>query len=407
MSSWAWLIWLGVGAAALLTAVAGGLLLAFAIAGQRSIARVRGEDEPHGCCDCCGYPLAGLEDGFCPECGWTYADNRRVPVWRRIRAAAAGVALLLIAAAGAFVPHATRHGAASLIPNIALIAALPIAPVGDDGLNRRAAACAGGWVHRQLQARADGERLSSWDRAFLASRCVRTINGARSERVREAAAQLLASVAGDGSAVLTGMLSALDDGSPTIRGRMVAALAQLGASDRADRACHTQVVQRLMGAAVCDRDDIVRRQAVEALAQLSRIGLPPAAAGVYARTARDPSPQVRARTLYAMYSRPLMRSPGSGDLATVTIASHDQHATVREAAVCALGRLAESLDGAVLLLGVSLRDQSVEVRQSAAGCLARLGRKAAPAWPSLIAGLDDADAGVRASVVDALGAIRG
>jgi HEAT repeat protein len=406
MSGWAWLIWTGVCIAAALAAVAGGLLLAFAVAGQRRTVRCCDADGPHGRCDCCGYQLEGLENGFCPECGWQYADNRRLPRIRRLRTGVAGIGLLVIAGLGALSPQVVNRGSLSLIPDTALIILLPLAPGGEPGTGPGASANIelGSALHRALQSRIDAHGLDGWERSMLAARCAGIVASDRDESVRAAAAKLLVQVAADAEASTSLMLSGLDDRSAPIRGRVLEALGVLAAQGVPGPA-QDQIVQRLMGAAVCDRDEVVRRQAIEALGRLRTDA--PGAAGVYARAARDPSPMVRVRTMYSLCAHPLDERDDDRKLAALTLAAHDPHAGVREAAVFALSRVAERRPGggAVLLIGLCLRDQSCEVREMAAGCLAKLGPLAAPALNSLLARVDDEDPGVQEAVMNALTAI--
>jgi len=395
MDTWAWLIWTTVFIAGTLAAIAGGLLAAFAIAGQRRAVRFAHHDEPHGACDCCGYELAGLEHGFCPECGWTYAGHRKVPVWPRLRAAAAGLALMVIAGAAAVSPHVARYGALSLLPSRALIAALPLAAVEGPTHLRDTE------LHRVLRGRSENESLTLRERRALAARCAAVLDSHRGDRTRAAAAELLVGVAADAPDHAAFIFGGLNDPSATVRRHVVDALAAMAMGQAAP--AQAQAVQRLMGAAMCDGDELVRRQAIDALGRLPVDAA--GAAGIYARAVRDPSPMVRARALYSLYARTRAAAPHERELAAVTIASRDQRADVREAAVYAMSRFAERLDAAVLLLGLSLRDASPDVRQSAASCLARLGPKAAPVWASLVASLEDEDLGVRAAAAEALGAL--
>lgn len=413
MSGWAFLIWTAVGVTAVLAAAAGGLLIAFAISGQRRQARIAHDGDSCGACDCCGYDLTGLEDGCCPECGWVYAGNRRVPLWRRVRAACAGAALLMIAGAGGVAREAWQNGAWSLVPNAVLIGAVPLAPAPGPG-----GVCSGpnstgisAAIWRQLQARADAQRLAGWERRWLAARAAAAMRGGCAP-VREAAAGLLMTLASEAGGVTDQLLVGLEDSSAKVRQMSVRGLARIAAADGRAGRQWAPLVHRLMGTALCDRDACVRRQALEFLNQFasrrSACGacvLPAGVAGVFARAASDPSPMVRALAIQAMGAGWRSVPPGADELSAATTAVRDRHSNVREAAAWTLGRLAESVDAAVVLLGLSLCDQAVEVRQTAAACLSRLGRRAAPAWPALLASLNDSDAVVRANAASAIAAI--
>jgi HEAT repeat protein len=167
---------------------------------------------------------------------------------------------------------------------------------------------------------------------------------------------------------------------------VLTALGTLAASGSCGSA-REEVVQRLMGAAVCDPDETARKHAVDALGRLSaHAPPPPGAAGVFTRAVRDPSPGVRIRALYSLCSRPRGEADEERCLAAVALGAHDAHKGVREAAVYAMSQLAEHNSGAVLLLSLALRDESHEIREQAASALEHLGRKAAPVWTSLLSG---------------------
>jgi HEAT repeat protein len=230
---------------------------------------------------------------------------------------------------------------------------------------------------------------------------MRLASGPEMLNCRESAAGLLQRMASDGRVSAAALVRLMEDPSARVRIRAAEGLGRLARTAAGEE--RSTAVQRLMGAAMCDPDESVRRRAIDSLGTMS--GISPEAAGVFTRAARDPAPRVRARTMYALYACPKSSNVESVGLSTVAMAARDSDASVREAAMFALWRLGQRLEGAVLVLGLSLRDGSVEVRRSAADQLARLGPKAAPAWGSLMAGLADADPLVQASVVEALVAI--
>ncbi len=388
MNGWDWFIWTGVCIAAASAAVGGALLLAVAWSGRRARAAIGAHDEPHGPCDCCGYELRGLEKGYCPECGWFYADNCRLPPNRRRRRAAAGIGLLLIAAAAAVSPRVVNNGALSLLPDWALITALPLAPGSEPtgGVPGGPSAAAknagsGSELHRVLRARLDRESLSPSARSWLADRCAYVIARSRDEPARLAAASLLKDVGEQGVSdeIPATVTAGLDDPSIRVRERVVAAIGRLAASASGERA-RRPLVRGLLCAAVCDRDARVRREAVAALGRMApspdhgREERP--LLGVLARTAEDPCSDVRVRTLYTLSARLEAFQDSSAattrGLDLCTHAAHDPHPGVREAAVFAMSRTGHSRFAVVALLSEALGDSSRDVREMAENELARL-----------------------------------
>jgi HEAT repeat protein len=164
------------------------------------------------------------------------------------------------------------------------------------------------------------------------------------------------------------------------------------------------VVRGLMSAAARDASEPVRRRAVDGLGRLGP-GTP-GLTEVFVRAMGDPSPKVRVRALYAVYGR-VVRGGGreaaaGASLVAVEAAARDQNEGVREAAVFALGKLAETIDRAVVAMGAVLRDGTPEMRRVAARNLCALGPRAAPAWVELMMGLEDEDSQVQEAVVEAL-----
>lgn len=423
MGGWTWLIWTLVCIAAAAATVAGGLLLAFAFAGKRGAAAHRAEEPPHGRCDCCGYQLDGLENGYCPECGWRYADNRRLPLGRRIRLALGGAGLLALAGIAAAAPQIANHGWLSILPDWTLIASLPLAPGGDPagngpgGVSGGPAAAVinlenGSELHRVLRARLDRDGLSASRRAWLAEQCAGVIARSHDEPARLAAAALLARVAGTDVRIPEMIAAGVDDPSARVRERVVDAIGRLAAGARDERA-RQPLVADLLGAAVCDSDGGVRREAVEALGRLDSSRLQGrevrSVAGVLSRSARDSCPAVRMRTLYVLSTRgPAMLEIGAADawdLESLKRAAHDPHPGVREAAVFAISRVGGAGDEIVALLGEALHDSASQVREMAASALARLGQRAGPVASTLVERLYDEDPSVQSAAGRALGAI--
>lgn len=420
MNGWAWLIWTSVCIAAACAAVGGALLIALACSGRRACARIAPGDAPRGPCDRCGYDLAGLEGGLCPECAWPYAGNRRLPARRRVRSAAAGAALLIAAAAVAVAPRVLNHGTLSLLPDWALIAALPLAPGGDPsagtpgggGIAVLTSVENGSELHRVLRSRLEGGDLTRAERTRLASACAAVIAGSRDEPARLAAASLLDLVGRDGADAPAIVTAGLGDPSARVRGCVVAALARLAVSAGSEHD-RRPLVRALLGAAVCDRDPDVRRQAVAALGSIESAApdhrRQRALCGVLTRAAHDPCPAVRIRTMFVLSTRgPASTHTGAADawdLGLCTDAVHDPHPGVREAAVFAMARLGGGRADIVALLGRALGDPSRDVREMAAGALARLRGRAASTAAALTERLYDRDPGVRDAAMSALQAM--
>jgi len=354
-----------------------------------------------GSCDCCGYALDGLEDGYCPECGWRYDSNTRVPRRKRVRGAVAGLVLLAMSGSVALVPGVARDGWMSAVPTTGLVISIPLLTSGDSV------------VHHELTRRIDRGELAGWQRALLSDRCAHTLTASPDESVRNGAAGLMARLGADAMSRRAQVLAALADCSPTVRVCMVEVLVAAmvhgeasGGEGLAPDDC-AQVVERLMLVAARDRDELVRRRAVDGLgrtcvaeSQLTR---------VFLKAMQDPSPRVRIRALYTVCAR---RVRGEMTMATliplreVEAATRDQHEGVREAALWVMGRMMERLDEAIAQNATMLRDPLPALRQLAAENLWRIGARSSPVWAELILSIDDADPVVRDAAMIALRTIR-
>lgn len=351
---------------------------------------------PAARCACCDYDLAGLEHGYCPECGWSYTPGSRLPWRKRFRALIRGGLAAALTLACLIAPHAARHGVYHLTPSALLAAALPIGPI----FNVDSPA-----LTAEIRSRLECGRMRAWERdllAFTASCTHRLASGDRDlVDCRHAAACILDRLAADDHVNVDALINLMEDPSGRVREIAVDGLGKLiRAGDDAQRG---PALQRLLSAAVCDRDAEVRRRAVTALG--AAVCTCPQAIGVLARAARDPAPRVRARAMYAMSACPRELITGEAALASVNRAARDADPGVREAATLVLSRLGERADAAVIALAMSLHDTSADVRRSAADLLARLGPRAAPAWGALVASLADIDPAVQASAAAALRAI--
>lgn len=343
-----WLIALFAAAGVALGAAAAAWLFAAAFTGRRPTLRRlaaaattdecdTGKLSHGGRCACCSYDLAGLELGYCPECGWAYTAGPRLPWRKRFRAACHALFAAAFAFMSLLLPHASKHGIAHLAPSSVLAAALPVGP---------ALGIAHPGVATELRSRLECRGLRHWECELLASSVATVLSVTAHqpgfEGCRLDMAAILNQLAGDGHvdpALLAGLM---EDPSPRVRALASDALGRVA---RAGSQHHRVAAARwLMAAVMCDRDTDVRRHAVMALGAVAWKS--PGAIGVLARAARDPAPRVRARAMYA-----LSRCPGhtlSPDLALATLASAatDSDAGVREAAAMLFRQFIERLDAA-------------------------------------------------------------
>lgn len=349
-----------------------------------------------GRCACCDYDLAGLEHGYCPECGWDYTPAARLPWRKRFRAIIRGGIAAALMLGCLVAPHAARHGVYHLTPSALLAAALPLGPV---------FGASGAGLTTELRSRLECGRLCCWERSLLAASASYAHRFASGDRdlveCRQAMACILDRLAGEQYVSADTLINLMEDPSGRVREVAADGLAKLArAGEAAER---EPALRRLMSAAVCDRDAEVRRRAVTGLGCVASTC--PEALSVLTRAARDPAPRVRARAMYAMSACPRELIDGDLAVSSVSRAAQDADPFVREAATLVLSRLGERADSAVLALAMSLHDTSADVRRSAADLLARLGPRAAPAWGALVASLTDIDPGVQASAAAALRAI--
>jgi HEAT repeat protein len=345
----------------------------------------------HERCDCCAYELTGLENGLCPECGWSYQTDR-VPPRKRLRATLRASGLLGLSAALWMTPTVAREGWLAPVPGLALAAALPYAGSGDSA------------VHGELARRLDRSSLSAWERRTLADRCTSIIASRHDERQRAGAATLLAKVRTDATAHARILIGCLNDSSAVVRGcivdvLVVAAMPDDDGRDRLGIIERGKIVAALATAAACDESESVRRRAIDGLGRAGTFDHD--ATDVFIGALRDPAPRVRERALYSMCGRFAPLAPDSA-ISAIEAAAHDQHDGVREAAVFALGRLAAGLDRAVMPIATALHDGSPAVRRQAVENLARLGARAAPAWGELMLSVDDEDPIVQEAAMDSL-----
>lgn len=307
-------IWSGAAACML----AGGALSAWAAFSRRPRARAERSDatrmDPDACCPCCGYSSRGLESDTCPECGQSMAGALAVcHLRKRIAAGTLGALLVLASAAGPLADHAHRIGWVNAAPtNVLLMIAEHVPPARQRVLHA-------------LAGRADAGTISSSDQRQLSDVIERLFCQETRPDVRREAAALLKSIAKDMGD--TCAAAALRDRDPVVRQHGVQAIMR---STQAERV----VTTALLRVVEMDRNDRVRREAVEAL----RVrGLHDPRRGPALQAALDDvSPSVQIRAMYAI-----------GDarevslnvvLAVVTkLLAGDEH--IREAAAWTIARI--------------------------------------------------------------------
>ncbi|MBI3272018.1 MAG: HEAT repeat domain-containing protein [Planctomycetes bacterium] len=232
----------------------------------------------------------------------------------------------------------------------------------------------------------DGRPVADWI-ARLAARDA-------GERVQ--AARVMAWLGPAARASVPRLLAQLEDADWRVRHEAAAALARVGAGTEA-----VPATDRLLTGA----DPALRFLAAELLRRIEA----PEAVAALRRALQAPSPDVRrlaAKALAAMGAR------ASEALPELLVAARDREASVREAALCALGRIGTAgLAGAVaggrpdpmpVLFDALRSGQEPEVRRAAAKALLALGPPARTAAPVLLDLLREADDDLLAPVLSAL-----
>ena len=201
--------------------------------------------------------------------------------------------------------------------------------------------------------------------------------------------------------------SALGDPAAIVRVKAADALHQLGVPGR-------ELLPVVRGA-LADRDNHVKVAAAESYVRFKGESGPEVAA--LATALRDPDPQVRSEAVLAI-GKIFDPLPPEG-LALLKEAARDKDSTVRGHATAALGsRKASNAEaaaapsgkasgpsGQVSTLVAALKDKNSGVRSGAADSLARLETAAASATPALLAALSDNSGDVRAAAARALGQV--
>jgi hypothetical protein len=141
---------------------AGLLLLLWALFHDRSRGRRR--------CPKCWYDMAGVPGLQCPECGRTWATERRLQrTRRRWRRASAGAIMLIAAIALCTVPSVRQHGWWSLVPNAVIVAGLPRA--GEEG---RWDQITNSWIENpysfEMARRIEDDTIRDWELAWALER---------------------------------------------------------------------------------------------------------------------------------------------------------------------------------------------------------------------------------------------
>lgn len=416
MEGWAWIILVGAWIGATIAAMAGLLLLAWAVVGRRrrtpsaptATAPVRTADINAICwsdtatgparsvrCECCGYDTRGLRDRTCPECGWSLDNTTDVPRGRRVRAAWAGLASLVLAGLIGLAPGVLRDGVASAIPTPVLAMLLRTATGPDDILLR------------ELAARLDGGSISPSGREALADRCVQIASSDAPEPARIGAATLLVRMDDQAASVQSRAVRAMRSPTPQVRVCMVKVIAAARRGSDSHATPRHEAIETLVRAASEDPDESVRHSAVDAL---GRLQLPERlAASTFITCMQDSSPRVRTRAVFALYARrmpPQRRGEIPEPFDRLIQAEHDPHPSVREAALWVTARLAEHADAAIMPAAAGLSDPAPELRRFAAEAMQRLGARAAPAFAELMLCLEDDDPGVREAAMGALRLLR-
>jgi len=202
-------------------------------------------------CAECGYPTEGLETDVCPECGRRAADAARSRLnRRRVRAGAAGLALLALAALGFPMSDALRFGIAHALPTITLVEGLRWAPAYH------------GVVGVELEERAGLDRMARWERRELGRVCLSVLAGASDPAARRTAARLIAHVSPDTQPGAEDAL--LGDHDPVIRAT--------GVEVYWNRCPGDALRDRIRAMAADDPSPIVRRRAAVVLLSLARAG---------------------------------------------------------------------------------------------------------------------------------------
>lgn len=307
-------IWTSAGACLL----AGGVLSAWATFARPKPRLNDGPDaarsDPEACCPYCGYSSRGLETDTCPECGQSMAGALAAHhLRRRIAAGMVGVLLLLASATGPLLDHGYRVGWLNALPTEALAFIAEHVPA----TRQR--------VLHTLAGRADAGGLSSSEQRDVSELIERMLDRETRTTVRREAAGLLRSIAGEMRDSCAA--AAIRDRDPVVRQHGVQALSR---SAQADRVVTTTLVRVI----ACDRNDRVRREAVEAL-RVRGLGDPRRAHALRAAL-DDSSPSVQIRAMYAI-----------GDATSVSLSAvlaisaklvtGDEH--VREAAAWTIARI--------------------------------------------------------------------
>jgi hypothetical protein len=343
-------------------------------------------------CARCGYPLEGLEDGYCPECGGEFeATTARMARRWRMRVLGAGAASIGLSLLCWPLADASRFGVAHALPNIAIVEWLRVSPR------------VHGSLVGELQTRVDSGALRAWERRELSRVCAGILGREAEASLRRDAAWLLAHLGADAPRKSLGAM--LRDRDAAVRAYGVEATRRSGVMDGAARDALPELV-------LSDRSALVRRRAIDAMRAMSEdYGLD----GGRMRSTillalDDPNDGVRVSALSALGD---VDDGNEETLRAVCRKASDPSEDVRWSATAMLGRIHGAHPEALAALAGSLDDQSPIVRAGAAGALGRLagmGTARDRGWmlPRLLASaLGDSDDYVRQVAMEALRGVLG